>query len=216
MLLPTATSNGPGVRLRVLGIPVRFDAWFFIIGVLINYSAGVEVVLLWLFILGGSVLVHELGHALVARTTGARPEIVIHALGGLTSWLPPTAVSRGRRVAISLAGPAAGISLGLVFWAARRAGVGAAGGLGARAISMGIVVNIFYGLLNLLPILPLDGGQTLRDLLPGDDARRERVAAIVSIVVGVAMAGVAMSYEIYFGAVFLALFVVMNIATLRG
>ena len=206
------------MRLRVLGIPVRFDTWFFIIGVALSIRAGLAVVLLWLIVLGGSILVHELGHALVARTTGAAPHIVIHALGGYTSWLPPGAVTRSRRIAISLAGPAAGISLGLIFVAARRAGVGQDGGLAGVAISLGIYVNVVYGFFNLLPILPLDGGQTMRDLLPGDEARRERSAAIVSIVVGAfAIAGALLVAHQPIGAVFLALFVAGNVTSLsRG
>lgn len=216
MVFPTLTSNGAGVRLRIAGIPVRFDTWFFILGVLFTVRLGVAVMVLYLVLLGGSVLVHELGHALVARTTGAQPEIVIHALGGLTSWLPPGEVSRGRRVAISLAGPAAGIALGLVFVYADRAGLGADNELARRAIDLGIYINILYGLFNLLPILPLDGGQTLRDLLPGSPAHRERVASIVSIVVGLGAIGAALRFGQPFAAVFVAIFIVGNIATLTA
>ena len=216
MVLPGMSSNGAGVRLRIAGIPIRFDTWFFIIGVLFSARLGPAVVVLYLVLLGGSILVHELGHALVARTTGAEPEIVIHALGGLTSWLPPGEVSRGRRVAISLAGPAAGISLGLLFVLADRAGLGERNELARRAINLGIYINILYGLFNLLPILPLDGGQTLRDLLPGPPAKRERVAAIVSVVVGAGAIVAALRFDQPFAAIFVGFFIIGNLATLRG
>ena len=216
MVLPAPTSTGAGVKVRIAGIPVRFDPWFFIIGALFSFRGGLAVVVVWLTVLGGSVLVHELGHAFLARTTGARPEIVIHALGGLTSWLPPGEVSRGRRIAISLAGPAAGMVFGLLFVLADRAGMGEDGGLAALAISLGIHVNILYGLFNLLPILPLDGGQTLRDLLPGSEPSRERVAAVVSIIVGIVAIGAALLYDQPFAAVFLALFVFGNFPAATG
>lgn len=217
MTIPALTSSGgAGLRIRIAGIPVRFDTWFFIIGVLLSIRAGVAVVVLWLVVLGGSVLVHEMGHALVARTTGAQPEIVIHALGGLTTWIPSGEVSRSRRVAISLAGPAAGIALGLMFVAAHVAGLGDAGGLRRLAIDLAIRVNILYGVFNLLPILPLDGGQTLRDLLPGGSARRERTAAIVSIVVGAGAIAGALYFKEPFAAVFVAFFMVGNFASLRA
>jgi Zn-dependent protease len=203
--------------MRIAGIPVRFDMWFFIVATLLLLRGGIPVVVLWLVVLGGSVLVHEMGHALVARTTGASPEIVIHALGGLTSWQPPGDVSRARRVAISLAGPGAGIALGLLFVAAHRTGVGTSGGLPALAISFGIYINIGYGLFNLLPIVPLDGGQTLRDLLPGSPAQRERAAAIVSIIVGAGVIAAAV-FVVHqpVAAFFVAFFVAVNVATLQG
>jgi Zn-dependent protease len=217
MVLPVATSNGPGVRFHVLGIPVRFDVWFFIIGTVFTLQYGVPVVVLWLTVLGGSVLVHELGHALVARTTGAEPQIVIHGLGGLTSWQPAGAVSRSRRIAISLAGPAAGIALGLVFVAVRRAGVGTSGDslLLQRAMFYGIRINILYGLINLLPILPLDGGQTLRELLPGSPARREVRAATVSVVFAAVAAVLAYRAGLVFGALMAAFFLFSNVMTIR-
>jgi hypothetical protein len=153
-------------------------------------------------------------HSWRARPARARRSSCTRS-GGLTTWIPSGEVSRSRRVAISLAGPAAGIALGLVFVAADRAGVGTDGGLAGTAIYLGIRVNILYGLFNLLPILPLDGGQTLRDLLPGDAPRREKTAAIVSIVVGAAAIVAALRFDEPFAAIFVAMFVFSNVASLR-
>lgn len=72
-------------------------------------------------------------------------------------------------------------------------------------------------LLNLLPVLPLDGGQAMREFLPGDPVTRLRRAAIVSIVVAVLAAAAVYVYRPgnLFLALFLLFFAVSNYFTLR-
>ena len=104
---------------------------------------------------------------------------------------------------------------GLSRWAyGSTAGV-APGTLAQDAYIAAVFTTLGWGLLNLLPILPLDGGQVLQELLPGTPAVRMRRAAAVSVVAGIAVAMVAWKYGHPFAAVLAAFFVVSNVLTLR-
>lgn len=110
-----------------------------------------------------SILAHELGHAFAGRRFGARPRILLHSMGGLC-YLPGAVFSRGQSIVVSLAGPAAGLLLAAVTaavfhgWAPRDP-------LVVYACRFSLYVNGIWTLFNLLPILPLDGGQVFRELL---------------------------------------------------
>ena len=65
--------------------------------------------------------------------------------------------------------------------------------------------TIAWSLLNLLPVIPLDGGQAMRELLPGSAEVRTRRASIVSLVVLVPL----FAYALYVGQAFLAVFLLV-------
>jgi stage IV sporulation protein FB len=208
------------LRGRVFGFPVHLDISFVIIMAALGWYPGVSLrfMVLWLVITPFAVLVHELGHAVVARTTGAHPEIALAGFGGVTTYAPPAALSRIRSLAISLAGPGVGLGLGLVLILVRRALDGTIDpfGAGADALRIGIWTCIAWSVLNLLPILPLDGGQAMRELLPGDPEVRTRRAAMVSVAVAVVAAVLAFLYfKQEFLALFLAFFAASNVLALR-
>lgn len=136
-----------------------------------------------------SVLVHELGHAVVARRFRLGPiRISLNALGGLTHFGRPPAPGPG--VIVTLAGPLAGFALaGVCFVASQLVGPGPA----AKVLAVATSLNLFWSAFNLLPMLPLDGGiVTLHGLtlwLGPRDATRW--AARASVVVGVGLGLVA-------------------------
>lgn len=206
----------PIARLRLFGFPVTLDVSFVVIVAILGWYPGVPLrdYVVWLAMVPLAVLVHELGHAFVARTTGASPAITLAGLGGLTSYLPPRPLSRARSVAISIAGPAVGIIVGGALLGYGRA-VGVGSDLAGVVLGTAIYTTLGWSLLNLLPILPLDGGQTLRELLPGSPAKRATRAAIVSVVVGVTAGLVALSLHFVFGALFALFLVLSNVGTIR-
>lgn len=112
-------------------------------------------------------------------------------VGGLTAFAPPRPLGRLQSIGISLAGPFAGFLLGvLVLSGAAALGidrpspfVGADAPLIDVIVGASIWVNLYWGAVNLLPILPLDGGNVVRSLLPGDAEMRDRLAAGVSLAV---------------------------------
>jgi Zn-dependent protease len=191
-------SGGGGLRFSLFGFPVRVHLSFLVIAVLIGLSGpepDAARAAVWVAVVLVSVLVHELGHAFAARFVGAEPSIDLYALGGLTAFAPPRPLGRVQAIGISLAGPFSGFALGLlVLSGASVFGVEHPSpfvGPGAPVVDVvigaSIWVNLYWGFVNLLPILPLDGGNVLRSMLPGDPATRDRVAAGLSLGVAVAI-----------------------------
>jgi Zn-dependent protease len=215
--MPMVEGGRPIARFSLFGFPVTIDISFVIIVALLGWYPGVDAqkFIAWFLLVPVAVLVHELGHAFVARTTGAQPSITLAGLGGLTSYLPPHRLSRARSVAISLAGPAVGIVVGLALLAYRQT-VGADSPTVLSVVDLAIFTTLGWSGFNLLPILPLDGGQTLRELLPGSPAKREVRAATVSVVVAVLAALVALRFGLVFGALFAGFLVFSNVMTVRN
>jgi Zn-dependent protease len=216
MTMPTVEGGRPIARFRVFGFPVTIDISFVIIMAILGWLSrgSLQEFVIWMLVVPVAVLVHELGHAFVARTTGASPSIHLAGLGGLTTYLPPHRLSRARNIAISVAGPGVGLVIGLVLLAYGR-GVGTHSELERSIVNTAIYTTLAWSILNLLPILPLDGGQTLRELLPGSPAKRATRAAVVSVVVGIAAGLVALTFNFVFGALFALFLVLSNIGTIR-
>lgn len=210
----------PIARLRVFGFPVHVDISFVVIIAILGYLSWYSVLgtVIWTAVAPFAVLVHELGHAVVARTTGASPAIALAGFGGLTTFTPPAPMSRLRSISISVAGPMVGLAIGIPMFFVARSLI-TAGGLPEWAyitvVSL-VVTTLGWSVLNLLPVLPLDGGQAMRELLPGDSATRGRRAAAVSIVVAVVIAVVAYLLGQQFVAVLMAFLVLSNALSLRS
>jgi len=217
----TPLEGGRGLRVGLFGFPVHVDLSFVLIMGLIGWMSqvrGPRDLTVWIVVATASILVHELGHAVVARTTGARPAIALSGFGGLTTYVPPRPLSRARSLSISLAGPASGLAAGGAVWWLRQAlGEQLEGGsLLERATAYGVFTTIAWSVLNLVPVLPLDGGQAMRELLPGDAATRTRRAAMVSLGVLVPLLGLSVWANQVWTATFLVLFGFSNVQILRA
>ncbi|MBU8895385.1 peptidase M50 [Corallococcus sp. H22C18031201] len=120
-------------------------------------SAVATYVLSWMLIVFVSVLVHELGHAVVFRLYGYQPRISLVFLGGVTDPHATAPLPWHREVFSSLAGPMAGLGLGLGC----KAVLGALDTVSPAAyffLQHFFEANVFWAVLNLLPVPPLDGG----------------------------------------------------------
>ena len=159
------------LHFRALGIPVRVHPAFFVVAVIFGFQPEwaraldvntFVVVALWTMIVFVSILVHELGHALMARSFGWPPSIVMYHFGGLAYYSPHSGHTSTRSVLISLAGPGAGFILygatvGVKYLVFQRDPFPPPV-LQYVFIQMEFV-NLWWGLVNLLPVYPLDGGQ---------------------------------------------------------
>lgn len=120
-------------------------------------------ILIWVGIIFISVLIHEYGHALTATAFRQRAQIQLIVFGGLTTYAGPR-LSFWKQFLIVLNGPLAGIGLFilasfLLFFPLQ--------GEFLRWVKLFQFVNLFWSVVNLLPVLPLDGGQLLRIALEG-------------------------------------------------
>jgi stage IV sporulation protein FB len=171
------------LNFRLLGIPVRVNPFFWVMAaVLSNWEnrSGPEIVI-WIACVFISILVHEFGHGLTARALSPqRPTIVLYGMGGLC-FSEREQRSPWKRLAVILMGPGAGFLLfGLV--AATEAYL--IGSINTGPINIDIHprpdwsnplileafgdllwINLFWGIFNLFPIYPLDGGQAAQTLL---------------------------------------------------
>jgi len=120
---------------------------------------------IWIAIVFQGILMHELGHALAGRAFGRQPRIELIALGGVTWWEQREPMSPGRSLLVSAAGPVVGIfigSLSLVLMDALRVPDPSLARYAFRSL---VYVNLGWGLLNLLPVLPLDGGNIVASVM---------------------------------------------------
>ena len=159
-----------GLSFSIFGIPMRVQLWFAALAVILGTGWFHDVAALVVFcgIVFVSVLAHELGHAFVGRAFGLKPAITLHGLGGLTSWVGGRGVGPGRSLVISLAGPAVGLLLGGLLLLLGAVALPAlapdyhAPALAVQLFEAALVVNIFWSIFNLVPVVPLDGGNALR------------------------------------------------------
>lgn len=191
------------LKFRLLGIPVRVSPWFWATGFLLGMGSGGAVkpveMFAWIAAIFFSITIHEMGHALTARRYGHRPWITLYGMGGMASYDGEGDNSVSTKVKITAAGPgigfvAAAIQLAIYVF------------MGSKLIFLWNVipyaeipvelppffdqflfqflfVNLVWGLFNLLPIYPLDGGQITRVLWvnanPWDGLRKSLIVSIM-------------------------------------
>lgn len=174
------------IRFSLFGIPVQVQPFFWItlalIGGAIDADSSEAIFRLGLFLLAGfiSVLVHELGHALTARRFGAYTEIVLQAFGGYASYTGAR-MTRTQSFLITAAGPAIQIALGVIALLFLTKLPNLNPNMDHFLVVL-MWISFIWAIINLLPVLPLDGGQMLSAVL---GPQRIRITLWVTIVVSV-------------------------------
>ena len=174
---------------RLLGFPVHVGAGFVVFMVLLAFINDGGEFGWWLAgSVAGFTLIHELAHALVARRAGAEATISLEFMAGFTSYHAPHPLSRPWTIAISLAGPLTHIATGCALLVL----LGGDPSERPSAFVEPKVAAVWWagpviGAINLIPVLPLDGGHAtttvLDRFLPG---RAETVMTYASVGVTVA------------------------------
>lgn len=166
--------------LKIRGIPVRIHPSWFVILLLVtlalerSYRSQLAgqlgttpiwfVALATALLLFVSVLLHELGHSLVALAQGVKVRsITLFLLGGVASVERECATARGALL-VAAAGPAVSLLLGAALWQGRHVISHLSPVLGQMVLDLA-VLNLTLGLFNLLPGLPLDGGLIVKALV---------------------------------------------------
>jgi len=165
-MLGNAGTTDFDLRFQLFGIPVRVHPLFWLMAGFIAWIPDrLDLVFVGILCVFVSILVHELGHAVTFRRYGHRGEIVLYLMGGYATG---GALSTWRNVIVSAAGPAAGFALAGVVWTVRQAlppeVLRDYHGLWF-SINILLFINIAWGILNLLPCIPLDGGRIMESLV---------------------------------------------------
>ncbi|NBV47343.1 MAG: hypothetical protein EBR86_17340 [Planctomycetia bacterium] len=189
---------------------------------------GLQLLVLWELVVFVSIVVHEMGHALAYRAFGQPAHVVIYQFGGLAvpdGWGRRGARRPVERLLVAAAGPLAQLAVAaMVVAALRLAGrsvpfpvewIGERFGFfegrppsslfGFAIVVFLLEVNIFWPLINLVPVPPLDGGQIVREGLATlgiDDA--PRIAAAIGVLAGGAMVWWSWRQEQWFMAMLFA------------
>jgi stage IV sporulation protein FB len=177
------------LNFRVFGFPVRVHPWFWLGAALIGADffarGGPLLLLVWIGVVFLSVLVHELGHAAAFRWFGADSHVVLYVFGGLA--VPWSEVrGRWRRIVVALAGPFAGFALLAVVYFSNLYYPWAGTGRYVAVTYLSLYfVNLYWGILNLLPVFPLDGGRVAQEVC-SYATRRNGLRISLEISVGVA------------------------------
>jgi len=215
------------LQFHVAGIPIRVHPFFWLASAFLAVRPELRLVdlLLWIAVVFVSIVVHELGHAFAFRRYGTHSHIVLYTFGGLA--IPDSSGRLNtpwRRMFVALAGPVAGfLFAGLVA-----IGILALGrktplflpffepfylGWGEpirsvplmRVLNNLIYVNLFWGVVNLLPVYPLDGGQFFREVLslqnPRDGLRQSLLLSILTAG-GIALVAYARFNDFYLALMF--------------
>jgi stage IV sporulation protein FB len=148
------------LRFRLLGIPVRVHPLFWLVMLLISGDLdNFQRSLVFVACAFVSILVHEFGHGLSGRLMGDEPSgIILYGMGGLCVF-EYHRLTRWKRVFMIACGPLAGFVLfGLVVALLFSLGTPRSPVLAMAATDL-IWINLIWGILNLFPLWPLDGGQ---------------------------------------------------------
>lgn len=194
--------------VRIGGIEIKIHITWFLIALLVVWSlagsyfpdsvegystgaywlAGVAVGLLFF----ASLLAHELAHSLTARSRGLKVlGITLYLFGGV-SEIEDEATNAKDELRVTIVGPLTSFALAGMFgvlWLVLKG----TSDLTASAVGYLAAINLFLGLFNLLPGLPLDGGRVLHSLVwlrTGDQTRATRVAVRSGVILGYLMVAV--------------------------
>ncbi len=167
-MLGNAGETELDLRFQILGIPVRVHPGFWLMGAFICWQSAdgrPDLILIGIICVFFSILIHELGHAITFRKYGHRGEIVLYMMGGYATVKP---LSTWRNVMVSAAGPAAGFVVAAIVWVLMKT-------IPAEtfmqyfsvywALNLLWFVNFWWGILNLTPCMPLDGGRIMESLV---------------------------------------------------
>ena len=207
------------ISFSIFGFPTYIQPFFWLIAAVITavYIGPIVSMPIWIvqMILGMagvllSILVHELGHALSFRYLFRTPcTIVLHGFGGMA--IPLQHRRRNYDFSgtvaecfLSFSGPLAGFLLAfwmIAFLQIIPEGKGPFFELFSFFFTWTILISIFWGILNLLPIYPMDGGHITREVFVFFSPRR---GIEFSLILSMMLAALLAVLALRFGQIFIA------------
>ena len=189
-------------HFSLFGFPIRIQPFFFVILAMFGLPQGdftrdaMLRMAIWVGVVFVSVLWHELGHAWMMRRHGYAPWIELYGMGGRTGWgKGPGFPSPKVRILVSLAGPFAGFLFGGAVWLAAL-GLRGTNEFVDQALTGLLWVNIGWGLVNLIPMLPWDGGAAMHGVFDATmKGKGQRAAGVMTLVVAAACGAALWAYQ---------------------
>lgn len=208
-------------QFQVLGIPVHVSIWHLLTLLFFfqsYFQISVQFGLAMLLAASLSVFLHEMGHALTSRAFQLQPTVVLTGFGGFTAHQP---ARRPRdEFLIVAAGPTVNFLIAVTCFLAETFMPGDGDSLAPKLLGSIAWLNIVWGIYNLLPIMPLDGGQLMRVLLRRTIKKTlnaDRWTHRIGLVVGaLAAVGIFVAFRSIFGALLLGLAAFENWRALKN
>jgi len=201
------------LTFSLFGIPVRIHPFFWLLTIFLGSCPGGPVLILWILAVTFSILVHELGHALAWRVFGIPTRIVLYSFGGLTIAPRVYRLRWFENAFISFAGPGAGFIIYGIFVLISP---DLFSSYGKSFLNFILQINLFWGIFNLLPVYPLDGGQIVREIATYFSPGYGLVYTMkISLVTALMIIGAAISWHQFFLALMFAWMAHSNYQVLR-
>jgi Zn-dependent protease len=197
--LGTIRGTSLDVDLSFLILCVFFVATYY------DPQRGIQYALLWVPVLFISILVHELAHAAMIGALGyGSSHVVLGGMGGVT--INERRARPFHDMLISLAGPVSSFLLAYLFHLARtRVGFVEQDLMLRALVPMLQMANIVWGVFNLVPVAPLDGGKAFRSFL--STFLKDRTSFVISVWTGMLVGTGIVLYGLMARSFFLALLV---------
>lgn len=206
------------LEFTLFKIPIRVEPVFWItlglLGYLSNSNKPTDAAILGalLFIIAGfiSLLIHELGHALMIKKYNLPTEIVLSSFGGYATH-PAGILSRKQSFLVTLAGPLLQVVFGMaVLYSSHYLTL--PNSMIRNFVEYLWLLSLFWAILNCIPVLPMDGGRMLEAAL---GPRRIKLTLTISMLVAVSACVFGFSKGHPFLGIFMAMFAFQNYQTLE-
>ena len=212
MFFSTDPNQQGTFRFKLLGFPISIHWSFLILPILWGSQSGPDPidqtrsVLIYIIVFFISILGHELGHALAYRSFGGIAQIMIHAMGGMA--VSHGSFNRKQKIIITSAGPLFGLAMGIIcILLAILLDLHSISKYLTQFLNLMIYLNILWSFFNLLPIIPLDGGQLLGHIMhERKPALRGKIGGFTAIVFGLLL----FKLNYIFGAIILGYLAYQN------
>lgn len=200
-------------EFNIFKIPVRVEPIFWLtmgfIGFMLNQGQPSDQLFLRiaLFIMAGfiSILIHELGHALMIKKYRLPTQVVLSSFGGYATH-PAGVLDRKQSFLVTLGGPLTQAIFGVALLFAYPY-LGVEGNLVSYFVKVFYTVSILWAILNCVPVLPLDGGRMLESIL---GPKKIKLTVTISLVAAVVLCIVGFMFKAPLAGIFMAMFAFQN------
>ena len=206
------------MRFKFLNIPVTIlpNFWIFLIFFSNLFHAPSIEGLIISAIMMFSLLIHEWGHAVTAVHFGGKPEIILESFGGRACY-DPQGMTAKHHFLITLNGPLLQSVLVVIPYFLLKMDLISPSSLMGFVMYVMMKLNLYWILLNLIPVMPLDGGYLVLHFLEKRmDERALPITASIGLIAAICVIPFLVKNGFYFFSVLVGVYAFQNIQLLRS